>query len=127
LLPLRNDDGCWPVLLNRAEEGSPSETSGTAMISTAILKAERIGVHLPALAFEAGLEALDTLLETCVDERGAISRVCEGPGPLVDETPYLCGGFSGDISHGAFALLEACLERLALPTCSPKFFAKSPR
>jgi rhamnogalacturonyl hydrolase YesR len=114
LLPLRNGDGYWPVLLNRAEEGSPSETSGTAMISTAILKAERIGVHLPSQAFEAGREALDRLLANCVDDRGEVMGVCPGPGPLVDEALYRGGGFSGDKSHGAFALLEACLERVAI-------------
>lgn len=121
LLRLRNDDGCWPVLLNRHKEGSPSETSGSAMISSAILKAARIGITLPPQSVEAGRKALDTLLETCVDERGEIFGCCDGPGPLVDENPYLRGGFSGDSSHGAFALLEACLERQGFMSKSSQF------
>jgi len=115
LLPLRNSDGAWPVLLNRVGEGSPSETSGSAMMAASILKARRIGLNVGNTAVKAACNCLDFLMDQRVDPEGLVVDACAGPGPLMDESRYR-ESFPREDSHGAFSMLEACMERLA--SCS---------
>ena len=76
LLPLRNPNGCWPVLLHRAGTGSPTETSGSAMMASALLKAERLRIPLPKGAAAAAGECVSRLAHDCLSETGEVSRVC---------------------------------------------------
>ncbi len=72
LKPYQDESGMfWQVVDHQGEEGNYLETSGTALISYAILKAVRLG-YLPEIYEDMGIKALEGIIDRylTIDEDG---------------------------------------------------------
>jgi unsaturated rhamnogalacturonyl hydrolase len=113
LLARQQPSGMWHCLLDRPPTASPAESSGTAMIATALARAWREGT-LPGDRYRgAALRAL-AALPRYVDGEGAVLSVSPGPGPLESEEPWLVSEFPPGNDHGTFALMFAAAESARL-------------
>lgn len=113
LLPLQQPDGSWHTLLQRDPTESPLDTSGTAMIATAMSKGVRLGwLHDPS--YESAAQKAFALLPKYVTKDGQVLSTSPGPGPLQSEEDYLVEAFPPDNDHGIFAVLFAAAEQQRL-------------
>ncbi|MBQ8317395.1 MAG: glycoside hydrolase family 88 protein [Lachnospiraceae bacterium] len=72
LIPYQDESGMfWQVVDHQGEDGNYLETSGTALISYAILKAVRLG-YLPDVYEDMGIKALEGIIERYlkIDDEG---------------------------------------------------------
>lgn len=72
LIPYQDESGMfWQVVNHQGEEGNYLETSGTALISYAILKAVRLG-YLPDVYEDMGVRALEGIIDRYlkIDDEG---------------------------------------------------------
>lgn len=102
----------WHVLLHRPAEESFAESSGSALIAAAWLKAVRLG-FLNETFRGAAVHAAHALAEGFVDAEGGVLSVSPGPGPLESEAPYLKTPLKDGDAHGDLAvgfLLAECLR-----------------
>ena len=111
LLRCQQPSGMWHCLLNRAPEASPVESSGTAMIATALALASREGILTEAKYRDAARRAFE-VLPAYVDSEGVVLSVSPGPGPLEAEAPWLVDSFPPGNDHGTFALMFAAAESI---------------
>ena len=112
LLAVQQPNGMWHALLHRPASDSPAEFSGTALIAgyLAIAVAERM---LRGQQFEAAARKAFEVLPKYVGEEGIIRSVSPGPGPLMEEGPWMADAFPPGDEHGPFALFFAAVgERL---------------
>ncbi|TVR53816.1 MAG: hypothetical protein EA425_03015 [Puniceicoccaceae bacterium] len=124
LMEVRGDDGMWRALLAAGPEESPPESSGSAMITSALLRAVR-GGFLPSRTYEGPLLATAAvLLRDYLSEDGIVLGACPGPGPLISMEAYLSPAqFPPGEPHGlaAFSILGAVLHG-CIPAESPGGF-----
>lgn len=74
LMPYQDESGMfWQVVNHQGEEGNYLETSGTALISYAILKAVRLG-YLPDIYDDMGIRALEGIIDRYlkIDDEGKL-------------------------------------------------------
>jgi rhamnogalacturonyl hydrolase YesR len=114
LLGLRNADGMWHVLLHRSHADSRAESSGSALIAAAWLKAVRLDL-LPESCRDPALQTAETLASRFVDPDGQVLSVSPGPGPLESEVPYLNTPLTDGDPHGDLAIGFLLAECLRLP------------
>jgi len=118
---LQDAEGMWHVLLQRPPEDSAAESSGSALIAAAWLKALRLDL-LPASCGAAAMRTARALARRFVDAEGRVLSVSPGPGPLSSETPYLNNALADGDAHGDLAisfLLSECLRTYATPLGGP--------
>lgn len=110
----RSDDLLWPALLTAQPGESPPESSGSAMMVTAVSRAVRLGILDPE-TWSARIEpTIVKLFEQYLDVEGIPRGACPGPGPLVilDDYGRRCSFPDGE-PHGVAAfsgLWAACRE-----------------
>ena len=109
LLSRQQPSGMWHCLLDRPPEASPAESSGTAMIATALARASREGTLAGDKYRDAARRAF-AALAAYVDSDGVVLSVSPGPGPLESEEPWLVDNFPPGNDHGTFALMYAAAE-----------------
>lgn len=109
LLPLQQPSGLWPCLLSYPAGKSPLESSGTAMIATALSKLWRAGI-LPDDRIRDAARRAFTVLPAYVRADGQVLGVSPGPGPLESLDAYFTESFPPGNDHGTFALLFAASE-----------------
>jgi unsaturated rhamnogalacturonyl hydrolase len=109
LLARQQPSGMWHCLLDRPPTASPAESSGTAMIATALARASREGTLSGDKYRDAARRAFQAL-PAYVDAAGVVLSVSPGPGPLESETPWLVDSFPPGNDHGTFALMFAAAE-----------------
>jgi rhamnogalacturonyl hydrolase YesR/glycerophosphoryl diester phosphodiesterase/pimeloyl-ACP methyl ester carboxylesterase len=121
LVTRQQPSGMWHCLLDRPATASPPESSGTAMIATALARAWREGTLVGDRYREAADRAFQALPQY-VDSAGLVLGVSPGPGPLESEEPWLVASFPPDNDHGPFALMFAAAEavRFYAPLVAPK-------
>lgn len=117
LVVRQQPSGMWHCLLDRPATASPAESSGTAMIATALARATREGTLQGDKYRDAARRAFEALPKY-VDDAGIVLSVSPGPGPLESETPWLVESFPPGNDHGPFALIFAAAEsvRVGNPT-----------
>jgi rhamnogalacturonyl hydrolase YesR len=113
LLARQQPSGMWHCLLDRPPSASPAESSGTAMIATALSRAWREGA-LPGDRYRDAAIRAFAALPSYVDARGVVLSVSPGPGPLESEEPWLVSEFPPGNDHGPFALMYAAAESVRL-------------
>lgn len=109
LIARQRPSGMWHCLLDREPGVSPAESSGTAMIATALSRAWRAGVLSDARYRDAARRAFAALPEY-IDADGLALSTSPGPGPLESEEKYLTKSFPPGNDHGTFALMFAAAE-----------------
>lgn len=109
LVERQQPSGMWHCLLDRSPAESPAESSGTAMIATALARASREGT-LPGEKYREAARRAFQALPAYVDQAGVVLSVSPGPGPLESETPWLVAAFPPGNDHGTFALMFAAAE-----------------
>jgi unsaturated rhamnogalacturonyl hydrolase len=118
LMPRRAPSGLWHTLINEPPDRSPPESSGSALIIAALLRADRCG--LPGLSIDrtAVMESAKVLLDDHLSEDGIVLNACPGPGPLAADAAYRNPvHFDHNDLHGcaAFCALAAALAPLRRP------------
>jgi unsaturated rhamnogalacturonyl hydrolase len=109
LLSRQQPSGMWHCLLDRPPATSPAESSGTAMIATALARASREGTLTGEKYRDAARRAF-AALPALVDHEGVVLGVSPGPGPLEREEPWLVDAFPPGNDHGTFSLMFAASE-----------------
>lgn len=109
LLERQQPSGMWHCLLDRPVGASPPESSGTAMIATALARAVREGT-LTGDQYRDSARRAFAALPAYVDQEGQVLSVSPGPGPLEREEPWLVESFPPGNDHGTFALMFAAAE-----------------
>lgn len=112
LRDLQDAEGMWHVLLHRPPQDSAAESSGSALIAAAWLKALRLHL-LPRDYLAPTLRATEALARRFINDEGQVLSVSPGPGPLSSETPYLNTALVEGDAHGDLAigfLLSECMR-----------------
>ncbi len=113
LLRRQQPSGMWHCLLDQPLSKTPAESSGTAMIATALSRAWRVGV-LTEERYRMAAERAFRALPAYVDGDGLVLSTSPGPGPLEAEEKYFTDSFPPGNDHGTFALMFAAAEALRL-------------
>ena len=108
LLAVQQPDGMWPCLLHRPPGASAAEFSGTALIAGYLAVAVADGM-LRGQRYEAAARRAFETLPAYVGRDGLIRSVSPGPGPLIEEGPWMTDAFPPGDEHGPFALFFAAL------------------
>ena len=119
LLARQQPSGMWHCLLDRPAAASPAESSGTAMIATALARAAREGT-LPGEKYRDAAHRALIALSAYVDQDGVVLSVRPGPGPLEREEPWLVDSFPPGNDHGTFALMFAAAESVRFAARQPE-------
>lgn len=113
LLPHQASSGMWRCLVDQSPENSAPETSGTALIATALYRSLAAG-HVDGDAYRDAADRAWVALVGCVNAEGRIFGACAGPGPLNQrllEDRYWRRVFPEAEDHGWFSVLYACAAR----------------
>jgi rhamnogalacturonyl hydrolase YesR len=113
LLKCQQPSGMWHCLLDQPPSKTPAESSGTAMIATALSRAWRAGV-LTDERYRAAAERTLRALPPYIDADGLALSTSPGPGPLESEANYFTDSFPPGNDHGTFALMFAAAEAVRL-------------
>lgn len=113
LLPRQAGSGLWHCLVDMPLHDSAPETSGSALIATAIYRALAAG-YLEGELYQRAAERAWSALSGLVAPDGRVAGVCAGPGPLnkcLLEERYARCAFPEAEDHGWFSVLYACAAR----------------
>ncbi|MBL8826927.1 MAG: glycoside hydrolase family 88 protein [Planctomycetaceae bacterium] len=112
LIARQQPSGMWHCLLEQPPDKTPAESSGTAMIATALSRVWRAGITTDPRHREA-VEKAFRALPAFVDSDGRALSTSPGPGPLESEANYFTNSFPPGNDHGTFALMFAAAEAVA--------------
>jgi len=118
LVARQSSDGSWHRLLNRSENDSPPDSSGTGMIVAYVSRAINEGMIEADDMLEASIDRARKFLYNSLSVDGHVSHGCPSPGPLYSEEEFLKGGLKSPVDepHAVFAwLLAAAYERPSEP------------
>ncbi len=117
LIARQQPSGMWHCLLDQPPDKTPAESSGTAMIATALSRVWRAGITTDP-RHRSAVENAFRALPAFVDADGRALSTSPGPGPLESEANYFTDSFPPGNDHGTFALMFAAAESVAFERLS---------
>ncbi|MGC9452692.1 MAG: glycoside hydrolase family 88 protein [Oceanipulchritudo sp.] len=120
LMNHRPPSGIWHALLNETPDRSPPESSGSALIAAALIRAGQMDGLIPGIDPTPVMESASVLMEDHLSADGIVLHACPGPGPLASDAGYrVPSHFKPGDPHGTAAF---CALAAAFPAAGNKIF-----
>lgn len=112
LMPRQAESGLWHCLVDQAWDQSAPETSGSALIASALYRSLAAG-HIEGERYRVAADRALAALSSCVEPDGCVTGACIGPGPLTSQLAvrYRGATFTEAEDHGRFSMLYALAAR----------------